>query len=452
MITAAARSWTPGPDRATGVMSPHAGGTSAIERLFTAIGVLLFVLMLVTPGAFRGLKAVLLTVLLAALVLRISRRRRVALHPAVAVWTMGLAGVGAWLVLRGIGAGAPGAIRMSTVYVFWPLAYLVLLTSISTEARLRLACRILVFAAIAISVWTASYILWSFGYLPDVLYVNLPLRQNHAFSSERIEISMTPLTSLLFLVPFLLAAVLTWPPGFLMRRAWLWGATLPAALLVLVSGRRALLLVVALSVPLTLAARMLLPRATRRALTPALRRRLLGGGVLLLVAVAYLDVVHGLSAGDLWRDFQTGFQFGSDPVASMRAKQADVLLRAWTSAPLLGAGHGAVAIDMVRTHQMPWAYELSYLALLFHAGVLGVAIYAAGAIWAGWTLVRVIGAAGSLGLLLLPVLVGTITFLVGNATNPYLEKWDSLWVVFLPLAFVNAWLLTRSPQGGRTGA
>jgi hypothetical protein len=39
---------------------------------------------------------------------------------------------------------------------------------------------------------------------------------------------------------------------------------------------------------------------------------------------------------------------------------------------------------------------------------------------------------------------------MGNASNPYLEKFDYMWVVFLPIAFVNYWLLDKRRQARAT--
>lgn len=45
---------------------------------------------------------------------------------------------------------------------------------------------------------------------------------------------------------------------------------------------------------------------------------------------------------------------------------------------------------------------------------------------------------------ILPVLVGTACFLIANTTNPYLAKFDYIWVVFLPVALINIWLLDKN--------
>ena len=35
------------------------------------------------------------------------------------------------------------------------------------------------------------------------------------------------------------------------------------------------------------------------------------------------------------------------------------------------------------------------------------------------------------------MLVGMASFLVANVTNPYLLKFDSMWVLFLPIVLLN---------------
>ena len=84
------------------------------------------------------------------------------------------------------------------------------------------------------------------------------------------------------------------------------------------------------------------------------------------------------------------------------------------------------------------------IPLLFHTGVLGFGAYVSGVIWIYWMGVRMIRSGDRIGLYMLPVLVGMSCFLIANATNPYLEKFDYLLVVFLPIALINFWLLARN--------
>ena len=86
----------------------------------------------------------------------------------------------------------------------------------------------------------------------------------------------------------------------------------------------------------------------------------------------------------------------------------------------------------IRSDVMPWAYELSYLALLYQTGLVGLGIYATGIAWIYFMGVKILRSGGMFAESMLPLLVGMTCFLVANATNPYLAKFDGLWIIFLP--------------------
>jgi len=91
---------------------------------------------------------------------------------------------------------------------------------------------------------------------------------------------------------------------------------------------------------------------------------------------------------------------------------------------------------------MPWAYELAYMALLFHTGLLGFLAYSAGVALdcVDGTMHDTIWPQNRA--YILPVLVGMVCFLIANATNPYLEKYD-IYGIFLPVSIDKSWLLTH---------
>jgi hypothetical protein len=134
---------------------------------------------------------------------------------------------------------------------------------------------------------------------------------------------------------------------------------------------------------------------------------------------------------------------GGGASESVRAEQFFALLDGWQQNPLFGAGHGASAVGSLRDAEMPWAYELSYVALLFQTGLVGFSIYCSGVIWIFWMGFKIIRSSHWLGFYMLPVLVGTFCFLIANATNPYLAKFDYMWVIFLPVALINSYLLDK---------
>jgi len=95
------------------------------------------------------------------------------------------------------------------------------------------------------------------------------------------------------------------------------------------------------------------------------------------------------------------------------------------------------------TKKMPWAYELLYVALLFQTGLLGFTAYTMAVAWIFWMGLKIIRSGDTIGLWMLPTLVGMSCFLIASATNPYIVTFDYMWVIFLPIAFINLWLLKR---------
>ena len=143
----------------------------------------------------------------------------------------------------------------------------------------------------------------------------------------------------------------------------------------------------------------------------------------------------------------SGFRFDSDVVAMSRRDQFVALVGGWLEQPVFGSGHGAPAPGVIRSIETPWAYELTYVALLYHAGIVGVVAYGSGLLWMFITARRIAATGWSQAPYLISTLVGLSSFLLANATNPYLEKYDSIWVLFMPVAFINVWFATLSAGG-----
>ena len=168
--------------------------------------------------------------------------------------------------------------------------------------------------------------------------------------------------------------------------------------------------------------------------------------------------VYDISLQGLTDRFSEGFDFSGSHRSNSstgRIEQYVALTSGWVKSPLMGKGLGASATSSIRSEVFPWSYELYHAALLFQTGPLGVAAYAAGIGWMHWLGIRIIKQGGTNGRFIVIVLVGTSGFLVAAGTNPYLARCDGIWVIFLPLAFINHWLLAHdqahksSPAVGR---
>jgi O-antigen ligase len=207
--------------------------------------------------------------------------------------------------------------------------------------------------------------------------------------------------------------------------------------------RRGIMLAVALG-PVFIAALIVFLPAKERARAAGRLGALVGAlAVLLAVAVVYAHSRYHWTPDNMVAFIKQGYDFQSstEPGAVARSLQFRALIDAWAKTPIFGAGAGAAGATYIRDPAQPWAYELSYVALLYQTGLVGLGLYAAGVGWIYWTGIQMIRSGHELGLRLLPALTGMAAFLVANATNPYLAKFDYLWVIFLPVAYINLWLL-----------
>lgn len=415
------------------------------------LGLLFLFLVITLPTSYQAVKGVLLAVLLGAVAARELGRGRLALDPAVLHRLVLFTAVGAAFVLLGVLRGTPGALALAPVYVLWPAVYCLLAAGMVDPGALRRVMRLLVLSTLAIEVYAASYLLHAAGLLPPALYLPLDQGQAVGFYGGYVEFNLYAITSLAFLVPYVLALLIVTPRSEPVPAGrWAVAAAAVAGVaIILLSGRRALWIVVLASPVLAVLVRRDLPAAAAAVRLRTLVKAGLAAGVagyLVLTSTGVLDLSR------LRLALSDAFDFSSAEGQARGPSQAAALLAGWIEEPVLGAGLGSVASGVVRSLEQPWAYELSYLALLFQVGLVGVALYAYGALWTLSQCRRVLRDGGPLAAPLAAVLVGSGSFLLANATNPYLQKFDSLWVLFLPLAVVNTWRLGlargRASPGG----
>lgn len=412
--------------------------------LVRALGYSLFFAMLFVPTTYRALKGTLLALLLGGILSSALIRGRLLLDRRIALAALAYAATGVLYVLLGYFNDAPGALGMFNVYVTWPLVYTVLVAGTATPGVLRGLVRVVVWASVAVSIYSIVYVLWEAGYWPGALYYAFDQGQAIGFHGAYVEFNLFSTSTLLFTMPFLAGALFVFPAHDApVRRSTLWGALALNLITVLLTGRRALFVLVPLAPALALIYRSWLTPARKRDTRRLLQRGAVGAAALLIVLATAITSVGGIDPSGFVEMVGTGFQFNSDPVAMSRRDQFNALIDGWHEAPLFGTGHGMPA-RVIRSDETPWSYELSYVALLYHTGVVGTVIYGAGIAWIAWLSYGIARRGWPGAAALVATLVGTSSFLVANATNPYLEKYDYLWVIFLPIAFVNRYLVERT--------
>jgi O-antigen ligase len=200
----------------------------------------------------------------------------------------------------------------------------------------------------------------------------------------------------------------------------------------MVSGRRAFWLL-AIVTPVMVWGLFFLARTHIRAQSVAFAAMLhaivVAGGVLGL----------GLDFGVIFEQTGSAFDPSAKESASLRYQQFEALMAGWSNSPLIGQGLGASADSVVRSEEQPWAYELSYVALLFQVGLLGFIIYSSAVLWIFYAGLKIVRLRPDAAQIILPLLAGLAGLLLVNITNPYLFKFDYLWTIFLPVAAINAY-------------
>lgn len=132
-------------------------------------------------------------------------------------------------------------------------------------------------------------------------------------------------------------------------------------------------------------------------------------------------------------DFSELFEFLQSSVGNdttdPRVEQFGSLIEGWMNAPLLGNGTGVNA-SVVRS-ELPGNYELSYVALLFERGLLGVSLYCI------LYIVLIYNAIIAINIVdekrMISLIVSINLFMIANATNPYLNAFDYIWFMFILL-------------------
>ncbi len=410
-------------------------------------GCALFFMILCFPTIYPEVKLSLLVPTLLICAVAASTRRGFGLHPSVSLAMYIIVLTGIVFVLLGAVHDTPGWQPCSKVYILWPLVYAIILAGGVHGSVIRDLARILVIALILVAGYSIIHVLHSLGYYPSQWYFEFAdVRQTVTLNDGYIKHGLQSISSLIFLVPFASSALIVWPADRTapVGRKSLLLATLLGFAAAILTGRRMLCLVILATPVLTLLGMRFLPSSSiGKKMRKLLWLVVVFSGcsvVSLLAALTYSDVTStGLQDGII--DSLVDIVCGESN--DVRIDQFWVLLEGWAESPLFGNGIGAQADAMIRDSETPWGYELSYLVMLFSLGLVGFAVYALFVRWIYRKGIAVIRSGGTRGMLMLPVLVGTTSFLLANAVDPYLGKFDGLWVIFLPLGIINDWLLHR---------
>ena len=430
-----------------------APATSSLAVVAWALpGAALFALMIIAPTSFVLVKTLLLAWCLTVVMLT-RWSEGCAIRGETFAVSVFMVLVGTVLGVHGMLNGTPGWSESMRVFVMWPIAFSLLVGGLNQVTTCRSLLRVLWAATVVVGLHNLSFVLVQRGVLPSWAYIEIGNIATSGFYDGYVQVNTLSINGLAFLAPFLVAAVLYWPsvsdPPI--KRHWMLLSLALLCAVGLLSGRRGIWLATLAALPVIA---LLGVAAFGRGFHQLIRWRnvLAAATSVVVLGVAYqlLSSEVSLSVEALQERLESAADFENDPSNQIRVEQFEALIDGWKDHPLVGAGLGAAVWGHQRDREMPWAFELFYVALLYHAGMLGFLCYVAGVGWIFYRAIQAIRWDSQLAPLLLPVMVGTTCFLLANASNPYLAKFDYMWVLFLPITMIDTYLWRRA--GGLTTA
>lgn len=400
---------------------------------------LLIFLSLFVPTTYIEIKIVFLFVSISAIsILILNKVLPINLHTLYACFMLSLFGL--FNSFHGLYNDNPGAIRVLSVMAVWPFFYVVLSVVANQNKAIIYFTKVLLFSLSCIVFYSFLFLGYESGIVPEYLYIVIDQGQIIGFKNGFVEYNLYSISSLLFLFPFLVHYTVN---EFYYNKFFsinLFLLLILAALLVFLTGRRAVLLVLMLTPIMIFSSNFVLDIRLKKEIKINLKRKIyLFLGVVFGSAVFVYFLLKTNFIFDNFLDmFLDGFDFEEGDSSSERTLQYDSLINGWANANVLfGVGNGG-ATELVRSNEFPWAYELTYVYLLFSTGIVGVLFYFS---WFFWGLLRVKTALSknlNIAIYTAPLITGVFGMGLGAASNPYFGKFDYLWVVMLPHLIAGA--------------
>ena len=409
------------------------------------LGALLFFLMMATPFEFYAIKIFIMIVLVSYRLYVIVRKRKLDLSRSVFFWFIIFILFGLlfslWSLMFSF-SNIEFVLKILPVYFVWPLFYMLLVPYLLNLSIVGMLNKMMVYASIFISSYLTLSFLSVIGLLP-IPFELFSLAKPILGRSESVEVQlfMPAVTSLLFLNPFLFSSLLLGVyKKYNISQGLMLFAFFVTTVAVIVTGRRSLMLNVLLA-PIILLILLKLSKIkldvkTKKALKKFIVSLVFGG----IILYGYLVYSGLVDLGVFWDFFISGFDFSSDgkdaASSGIRGEQFTAMIQSWLDYPILGTGLASPSEYVIRSEETPWMYELSYLAWLFQTGIIGFTVIMSLFAWLFVKGISVIRKNNKFSYML-PIFVGCFTFLVGCASNPYLQAFDHMWAVFLPVGLIN---------------
>lgn len=384
-----------------------------------------FFLMLLLPTSYSSIRAVLLLILcVKACIGSGSIDKKIQIY-LLLNWILCF-----FNICYGVIAGNPGAIVFSTVFLIWPLLYMIFMIKCKSINIIYNLFKVIVYGGVIVLCTNALFFI-NQAFIGNGLLSNLAeiLGYTYGIYDGFTEYYSQSQSYLPFFLYFSVTLLLIPHDRMNISNKWLIIMVVMSLILILLSGRRAMWLVVGV-LPFELIGIMRIVNLKTNSLLKVITISCIMIFVLGYAIISFLDFDF------IYAELLTSFDFETNDSNFERTMQYKSLLEDFCNNPILGNGIGFVS-SYIRTPDKPWEYELTYNYLLASFGIVGILIMSFTYLFVIIRGIKIVRRIGLYSDLLLPALSGVFVMLIINASNPYLLKFDFLWIYFLPIIIIN---------------
>lgn len=319
-------------------------------------------------------------------------------------------------VMIGLMNYPPGAIKMMQEYIIWPIVYLYILSSIKSIEDINLIQKSIFYSIVIVILYSVVLLIIELGAPLSFLVLrfnSFPIAVN--FYGTLIEMTYPGMNSMAYGIGFFVGcSIISLVGKKFLKFSFL---TIILIVFIYITGRR-------IFIPLVIIAYGI----SFYYLDKNVKRKVIYGTIVFsLIAIIFFNRPLSQMINSLTEAF-------FDDSGITRQNQIYYLIQGWLSNSrtfLLGHGHGSFTPFIIRSQTSPWAYEMFYIALLFQTGLIGIIIY-------GMFFVSiVIKGLKSKKIATSSFTLGTITLLLASITNPYMMRFDGIWMIILSFVIVN---------------
>lgn len=320
-----------------------------------------------------------------------------------------------------------------SVNLVWPVVYFIILEQLYDRSLLKKIPIVLAAITSIACIYNFYYILLVNKVIPNILHISYPLAKINlgGINIGFLKIFSPNITNLIFLGAFCVSYFIC--SYNKVNKFFIACITGLIFINVFFTMRTAFIISIGLAVILTVALLLYL-KEFKFKLKDVLK------GVIIIALLTVLFNKQALVILDKVKYSFTGktaiTTSAEDLGSTIRMEQLKGLIKDWVNYPIIGSGNGVNSKYVVRS-ESSGVYELTYIAMLFQRGLVGVSIYFTLVVGILFSLIKRLKNNRSEIYILIPTIVAFCSIIFANATNPYIEAFDHLWMLFFPLVILN---------------